>query len=148
VSDSEVSVRDESRFDAEAALPQFGSGVWDTVEQSWLARNLSGEVASWHAALLNLRYTDAGERPNDCAWYRDPAPYVELHITASRTEVAQLHMWAREPDGLHGYVTYLERPPSDGGRWAPASALRALTPDEMEQFAERQAGRRRVSGAA
>jgi hypothetical protein len=141
-------LRYQSRFDPEARWPQLGLGVWDDVERLWIARNLAGDVASWHAAILSLRYTDAGERPDDCAWYRDPAPYVELHITASRTEVAMLHMWAREPDGLHGYVTYLERPPSDGGRWASATALRPLTPDEMEQFAERQAARRRVSGAA
>jgi hypothetical protein len=113
-----------------------------------LAQNLAGDVASWHAAILNLRYTETDERLSDCAWYRDPAPYVELHITARRTEAARLHMWVRERDGLQGYVTYLERPARDGGRWAPAAALRPLTPDEMEEFAERQAARRRVSRAA
>jgi hypothetical protein len=148
MSDSEADVRYESRFDTEAPMPQVGHGVWDTVEKRWIAQNLAGEAASWHAAILNLRYTETGERPDDCAWYRDPAPHVELRITASRTEAAKLYMWVREPDGLHGYVTYLERPARDGGRWAPAAALRQLTPDEIDQFAERQAARRPFSQPA
>jgi hypothetical protein len=29
-------------------------------------------VASWHAALLTLRYDENGDRPDGRAWYRDP----------------------------------------------------------------------------
>lgn len=140
--------RYEDRFDVDAPMPQVGNGVWDTIEDAWVAENLSGETAGWHAAILSLRYTMDGERPDDCAWYRDPAVHVELRITASRTEAALLHLWAREATGLHGFVTYLERPARDGGRWAPAAHLRQLTPAEIDAFKERQAARRHTTTSA
>lgn len=83
--------------------------------------------ASWHVAFLTIRYDENGDRSKDRAWYRDPPTYVELGITPRRTEVALLHMWAREPNAWHGHMTYLERDPRDAGRWAPAPALRQLS---------------------
>jgi hypothetical protein len=67
--------------------------------------------------------------------------HIELHVTARRTEIALLHMWVREADDWHGYLTYLERDPRDVGRWAPASALRPLSQAEIAGFGERQAVR-------
>lgn len=122
--------------------PQLGHGVWDSVTEEWIALDLSSRAASWQAAILSLRYDDHGDRPDDRAWYRDPPQHVELRITPSRSEVALLHMWVREPDGMHGYVTYLERDPRDAGRWASATALRKLTRQEIDAFAIDQENRR------
>jgi hypothetical protein len=116
--------------------------VWDSVTEQWVIRNLSSQLASWHAAWLMLRYDENGDRPDGHAWYRDPPVHVELRITPRRTEIALLHMWVREPGGLHGYVTYLERDPRDAGRWAAANALRKLAQDEIEMFTAEQANRR------
>ena len=130
------------RWDADARLPQFAHGIWDSVAEVWVARDLESAVASWQAAALSLRYEDDAERPDGRARYLDPPTHVELHVTVKRTEIALLHMWARQTDGWHGYVTYLERDPRDAGRWAPASSLRPLTQTEIDAFAERQASRR------
>jgi hypothetical protein len=134
-------VRYLARWDLAAAHPQFSDGIWDSVTEEWVVRGLATAVASWHAAVLSLRYEGEAERPNGRARYMDPPTRVELHITVKRTEAALLHMWAREADGWHGYVTYLDRDPRDGGRWANASALRPLDEDEGSQTHTSELGR-------
>ncbi|WP_133977352.1 hypothetical protein [Kribbella voronezhensis] len=106
----------------------------DEASREWVVQRLAGEAASWYAAVLNLRYDENGERPNSRAWYRSPAQHVERRITPTRFEVALLHMWVGEPDGIYGYVSLLERDPRGGGRWVPAAALRLLLPDEVTAF--------------
>lgn len=135
-------MRYEGRFDVDAARPQVGYGIWDDLTGQWIAENLPGEVASMQAALLSLRYDGDAERSDDCARYVDPSIPVELHVTVSRTEAAVLHCWVREAGARLGYVTYLKRAPRDGGRWAPATALRPLTKDELKALTERQTNRR------
>ena len=125
----------------------FNHGVWDSVAEDWVVHNLSTATATWHAAALSLRYDDRGDRPDGHARYLDPPTHIELHVTARRTEIALLHMWVRESDAWHGYLTYLERDPRDGGRWAPASALRPLSQAEIAAFGERQAVRRAMGAA-
>jgi len=125
----------------------LGHGVWDMVTEEWIARDLWSKVASWHAAILTLRYDENGERPDDRGWYRDPPQYVELHLTPSRTEIALLHLWIKETNGIHGYVTYLERDPRDAGRWAEAANLRKLTDSEIAAFQGRRANRGRSLGS-
>jgi hypothetical protein len=117
-------MRNASVWEVEAPVRLCGHGVRDEVSQEWLVRDLAGEVASWQAAMLNMRYDRDSERPDRHAWNRDPAQYVERRLTPSRFEVALLHMWVREPDGIYGYVSLLERDPRDGGRWVLAAALR------------------------
>jgi hypothetical protein len=131
-------VRYVGRWDGDASNPRYCHGIWDRAGGEWVVRNLPGAAASWQAAVLSLRFDGAGERPGAHARYLDSPTCVELRIGAGRTEVALLHMWAREDDGWHGYLTYLERDPRDPGRWAPAAALRPLTQPEIEEFAERE----------
>jgi hypothetical protein len=134
-------VRYDSGWEVEAPLPQYGYGLRDEVSREWVVRHLAGDVASWHAAVLSLRYDQNGERPDGHAWYRDPARYVERRLTPSRFEVALLRMWVREPDGIYGYLSLLDRDASEGGRWVPAAALRPLSPDEVAAFHADQAQR-------
>jgi hypothetical protein len=79
-------------------------GVWDTVQERW-----DRGRAAWHATTLSLRYDESGERPDTAAGWIDPPRPVILNFTVSRTERALHHMWVREPDGWHGWVSYLER---------------------------------------
>lgn len=134
------------RWELHAPNPMSNHGVWDAVAGDWVAQGLSHQAASWHAAILTLRYDEDGERPEDRAWYRDPPQHAELHITPRRTEVVLLHLWVRESDGLHGYVTYLERDSRDAGRWAEAARLRKLTVSEIAAFQDRHAQRARSFG--
>ncbi|WP_329482236.1 hypothetical protein OG555_08405 [Kribbella sp. NBC_01484] len=127
--------------DAPQGSAPFHYGVWDEVKRDWVARSLTGPVAGMHAAVLSLRFERSTERLGEAARWVGPPVHVELTISPTTTEVALLHMWAREQDGWHGYVTYLERHPLDPGRWAHASALRPLTHDEIEAFSKRPASR-------
>jgi hypothetical protein len=54
-------------FDTDAPMPQFGHGIWDNTGREWVAQYLAGEVASWHAAILSLRYDENGDRPGGTA---------------------------------------------------------------------------------
>jgi hypothetical protein len=134
-------VRYVERWDPDA--PQgsapFHYGVWDEANRDWVARGLTGPVAGMHAAVLSLRFERSTERLDDAARWVDQPVHVELTISPTTTEVALLHMWAREQDGWHGYVTYLERHPLNPGRWAHASALRPLTQGEINAFTKRPA---------
>jgi hypothetical protein len=60
------------RWGIGAPNPILNHGVWDSATEEWVTRNLSSQVASWHAALLTLRYDENGDRPDGRAWYRDP----------------------------------------------------------------------------
>jgi hypothetical protein len=79
------------------------------------SRGIEHARPAWHAATLSLRYDESGERPDTAAGWIDPPRPVILNFTVSRTERALLHMWVREPDGWHGWVSYLERDPSSAG---------------------------------
>lgn len=57
-----------------------------------------GEIASWHAVVLNLRYNRDGEGLTVVRGSATPAQHAERRITPSRFELALLHMWVREPD--------------------------------------------------
>ncbi|MGY4768968.1 hypothetical protein ACXC9Q_18810 [Kribbella sp. CWNU-51] len=86
MSDREVRMRYEERFDTDAPLPQFGHGVWDSLAGQWVAQRLADPAASSHAAILSLRYEGDAERPDACARYLDTPTPVELHVTARRAE--------------------------------------------------------------
>ncbi|TDW18582.1 hypothetical protein EV650_5171 [Kribbella kalugense] len=125
--------------DAPKGSAPFHYGVWDEDRREWVARGLTGPDAGIHAAVLSLRYEGPGERPDQAARWRDVPVHVELTVSPSMTEVALLHMWAREDDGWHGYITYLERHPLEPGRWAHSSKMRRLSEDEVQAFSKRPA---------
>jgi hypothetical protein len=103
--------------------PMCQDGVKDSRDGSWVVRGLSQVDARWYAAVLSARYTEAGDRADDAVSWRDP-PIRAIHqLTPGRTERVLVHVWVREPDGWHGWFSYLERAPTDGGRWAPAHSL-------------------------
>jgi hypothetical protein len=117
-------VRYDCVWDDKAPVPKHGYGVRDGHSREWLVQRLAAEAAGWQAAVLNLHYDQDGERPDTNAWYRDPPVFVERRLTPSRKEIALLHVWVREPDGIYGHVSLLERASRTGGCWVPATALR------------------------
>jgi hypothetical protein len=143
MSDWRRSVRfiDQYDWDHQATPPAL-YGVWDNVRSEWIARGLTGPEAGLQAATLCLRFAGLAERSEREARWLDPAVHVELTVSPSRTEVALLRMWVREDDGWYGYVSYLERPPLDPGRWAYSSVLRPMPEAEIESFTRQHAARR------
>lgn len=128
------------------APPPCLYGIWDNARGKWIARGLTGPEAGLQAALLCLRYSGRGERPERDARWLDSPVYVELTVSPSLTEVALLRMWIREDDAWFGYVSHLERHPLDAGRWANSSVLRPMSPGEVGSFARQQAARGATSG--
>lgn len=105
--------------------PMLQDGVKDTRDGSWVVRAISSVDARWYAAVLSARYTEAGDRSeDDVAWRVPPVPAI-LQLTPSRTERVLLHVWVREPAGWHGWFSYLDRGPTEGGRWAPSEKLKS-----------------------